>query len=81
MIKSYTKRSVSNPEKTYIGVTKDLRIRLKEHNAGRSFHTKKYRPWEIEIYVSFKDELLASKFEIYLKNGSGREFARRHFKR
>jgi tRNA U34 5-carboxymethylaminomethyl modifying GTPase MnmE/TrmE len=29
----------------YVGLTRDLRQRLRDHNEGRSQHTAKFRPW------------------------------------
>jgi putative endonuclease len=63
----------------YSGTTTDLVGRLRDHNAGRCLHTKKYKPWRIETAVAFKSRTKALAFERYLKTGSGREFARRHF--
>jgi len=72
---------VSQGNKTihYTGVTRDLDQRLLEHNRGACPHTPKHRPWRIETAVAFKSESKARAFEKYLKSGSGREFARRHF--
>jgi hypothetical protein len=42
-------------------------------------HTSKFKPWTIETAVAFRDQAKAVAFEHYLKSGSGREFARRHF--
>jgi predicted GIY-YIG superfamily endonuclease len=39
-----------------VGVTGDLRSRLKRHNAGEVSHTSKYAPWKIKTYVAFSDE-------------------------
>ena len=63
----------------YRGITRDLKARLRKHNTGSSLHTAKYRPWYIEVAVAFRSEAKARRFERYLKTGSGREFARRHF--
>ena len=63
----------------YRGVTRDLKMRIRKHNAGGCSHTSKYRPWDIEVAVAFRSERKARAFEKYLKSGSGREFARRHF--
>jgi hypothetical protein len=41
----YLLRSMPNPNQTYIGSTGDLRKRLAEHNAGKSTHTNKFKPW------------------------------------
>ena len=35
-------------------------------------------PWELVFYAGFQEEMIASKFESYLKGGSGRAFARKH---
>jgi len=42
----------------YIGLTKNIKRRLREHNSGQTFSTRKKRPWELiycEIYKSSKD--------------------------
>jgi putative endonuclease len=63
----------------YSGVTRGLRERLTRHNQGRSVQNSRDRPWRFETVVAFKSEKKAPAFEKYLKTGSGREFARRHF--
>ena len=63
----------------YTGITQDLLERLTYHNRGTCRHTAKFRPWKIETAVAFSSEAKARAFEKYLKRGSGREFARRHF--
>ncbi|MCA6118276.1 GIY-YIG nuclease family protein [Bradyrhizobium sp. WSM 1738] len=63
----------------YVGITDDLRARLAKHNAGEVSHTSKYGPWRIRTYVAFSDAALARAFEKYLKSGSGRAFAKKHF--
>lgn len=63
----------------YTGVTQNVRERLREHNRGACPHSSKHRPWRIETAIAFNSEAKARAFERYLKSGSGREFARRHF--
>lgn len=75
----YLIKSISNPEQRYVGVTEDLKERLKQHNAGYSFHTSKYKPWKLIIYFAFSSKDAAIEFEKYLKSGSGQAFANRHF--
>ena len=75
----YILKSEFAPERRYIGVTSDLTQRLAAHNSGKVSHTSKFKPWTIETAVAFCDENKATAFERYLKSGSGREFARRHF--
>lgn len=61
-----------NSRRYYIGVTQHLKERLQKHAAKR-------RPWRIENAFAFRSRDKANAFEAYLKSGSGREFARRHF--
>ena len=71
--------STSSPTQIYTGLTQDLDARFRRHNTGDVSHASKYIPWELELAIAFKDRTKASAFECYLKTGSGREFARRHF--
>ncbi len=71
--------SESDGETHYTGITHDLTARLSKHNQGACVQTSKNRPWKIEIASAFRSEAKARRFEHYLKTGSGREFARRHF--
>ncbi len=71
--------SEDEPSRHYTGTTQNLGTRLKDHNDGRCLHTAKHAPWRIETAVAFSSQAKALAFEKYLKSGSGREFARRHF--
>ena len=73
----YIIRSVGSREQEYIGATADLKRRLSDHNAGRSKHTAKFKPWELAWYCAFPDKYKALEFERYLKSHSGRAFARK----
>jgi predicted GIY-YIG superfamily endonuclease len=75
----YLLKSETHPKQPYVGATRDLRQRLKDHNEGRSPHTAKFRPWLLVAYFAFAQEEMAITFEKYLKSGSGRAFIRRHF--
>ena len=75
----YVLRSDSNPSRHYTGLTSNLEKRLKWHNAGQNVHTARDRPWTLVVAFHFADEGNARRFEKYLKSGSGREFAKRHF--
>ena len=55
------------------------RPRLVAHNAGRCTHTARYRPWTVVAAIHLAGESTALRFERYLKSGSGRAFAKRHF--
>ena len=63
----------------YVGLTADVPARLSHHNAGRCPHTSKHGPWELHVVIEFRQEATAIRFERYLKSGSGRAFAKRHF--
>ena len=75
----YLIKSISVPGQKYIGMTDDLPNRLKQHNAGYSFHTAKYKPWQLVNYFAFSSRHAAAEFEQYLKTGSGWAFANKHF--
>ena len=80
MFYTYIITSISIPTKTYIGFTSNIEERLKSHNLGKSSYTKKYRPWRLTFSAAFPDKLIAMDFEKYLKSGSGKAFASKHFK-
>jgi putative endonuclease len=75
----YILRSDADPSRHYVGITNDLRGRLEWHNAGPSGHTLHDRPWSLVVSIEFPTEPEAVCFEKYLKSGSGRAFAKRHF--
>ena len=58
----------------YKGFTKDLSIRIAQHNNGKTKSTKGYMPWKLvysEIVSTLEEVLLREK---YLKTGQGRDF-------
>ena len=61
----------------YVGMTTDLKQRLREHNQGKSSHTTKFSPWKLITYDAFTDRANAKTFEGYLKSGLGHAFARK----
>ncbi|TET35998.1 GIY-YIG nuclease family protein [Candidatus Dependentiae bacterium] len=73
----YLIRSIKYPQTIYVGYTTDIEKRLKTHNAGGSIHTKKDKPWEIVVSLSFKDMDCAKQLEKYLKTQSGRAFIKK----
>ena len=75
----YILESTKEAGRFYVGATSDLISRLKSHNAGEVTHTSKYAPWKLKNYFAFEDRARAFAFERYLKTGSGRAFARKHF--
>ena len=75
----YILRSESNPDRHYVGRTADVGNRLAWHNDEPSGYTRNHRPWSVIVSLEFPDESHAARFERYLKSGSGRAFAKRHF--
>lgn len=75
----YILRSQSDPSRHYVGLTSNVENRLEWHNAGPSGQPVQHRPWSIVVSLEFADEQTALRFERYLKSGSGRAFAKRHF--
>ena len=73
----YVIESVSVQGARYLGMTTNLKERLQEHNAGKSFHTSKFRAWKLTTYIAFTNRAKAEAFERYLKSGSGHAFARK----
>ena len=74
----YLLQSVSHSDQRYVGLTSNLKERFEAHNAGKSPHTSKFRPWRIIVAIRFDDDSKAVAFEKYLKSGSGHAFANRH---
>ena len=74
----YIIRSVSHPEKRYIGVSGDIAARLSAHNAGQNRATAAWRPWDVDVIIEFRTERQAVRFEKYLKSGAGHAFANSH---
>ena len=75
----YVLRSARDPRRYYSGLTSNVRRRLETHNSGGSRHTASLRPWQLVVAIEFSSHDSAIRFEQYLKSGSGRAFAKRHF--
>ena len=63
----------------YVGLTCDVPQRFATHNSDGSVYTAAHRPWRLVVSLEFATEQTALAFERYLKSGSGRAFAKRHF--
>lgn len=74
----YILKSSEEANRYYIGRTRDINKRLKEHNSNEcDGYSKRYAPWKLETYITFKKGLLAERFEKYLKAGSGQAFLKK----
>src|SRR3982751_103496 len=58
----------------YIGFSTNLRARLRQHQAGRSFATSYRGPWKLIYYEAYLEQADALGRERYLKSGAGRRF-------
>ena len=61
----------------YVGMCMDVKRRLREHNSGKTFSTKGYRPWMLFFVETYQTREEARKREKFLKGGSGKEFIKR----
>ena len=61
-------------KRLYVGMSRDIRKRLQEHNNREVFSTKGYCPWILVYSEAVGSRVLARKREKYLKGGSGKEF-------
>jgi putative endonuclease len=75
----YILRSDCDPSRHYVGRSSNVDERLEWHNAGPCGYTVDHRPWSVIVTLEFLDGAAAARFEKYLKSGSGRAFAKRHF--
>lgn len=64
----------------YMGYTKDLRNRLKEHNRKENFSTKNRGPWNLIYYEACLNIKDAKRREGYLKTSQGRRLLKRRLK-
>jgi putative endonuclease len=64
----------------YIGYTNDLRKRLKEHNLGKVFSTKPYKPFNLIYYEAYQNKKDALDKEKFLKSGWGKNHIKRVLK-
>jgi predicted GIY-YIG superfamily endonuclease len=75
----YVLISARDPQRHYVGLTSNVATRLAVHNSGGSLYTAQYRPWRLIVSLEFASQASALAFEQYLKTGSGRAFAKKHF--
>ncbi len=58
----------------YVGMTADIARRIQQHNDGKTFSTRPYRPFVLIYSEQAVDRQTARKRERYLKSGVGKEF-------
>jgi putative endonuclease len=75
----YRLQSIKSPQLHYTGFSGNLQQRLHDHNDSKVPTTAGKGPWQLVSAHAFAEKEKALAFEHYLKSGSGREFASRHF--
>jgi len=65
----------------YIGITKNIKKRLFEHNSGKNLSTKYRIPFRLIFSEAVKDRKIARVREKYLKSGCGREWIKQKYMR
>ena len=75
MITVYALKNQINNE-IYVGITKNLSVRLAEHNKGTNRYTKAFKPWTQFYTEEYPDYSSARKREKELKGTSGKRFLR-----
>ena len=60
--------------KRYIGITKNVNVRLKDHNRGKVRSTYKRQPLKLLYQEEYATTGEAKNRERYLKSGAGREW-------
>ena len=76
MVTVYVLRSQSSAQH-YVGITKDLRRRLEEHDQGRSRATRNRGPWNLLYTEECPDYSFARKRERFFKSGPGHAFLKK----
>ena len=64
----------------YIGSTRNLIRRVKEHNLGLNTSTKPYKPWRLIYYEASLNQNDAKRREKYFKTTQGRRLLKRRVK-
>lgn len=64
----------------YVGYTRDLGKRFREHNMGHNFSTRPFAPWDLVHYEAYRNEMDAKRREKYLKTSQGARLLKRMLK-
>jgi putative endonuclease len=75
----YVLKSLKSKE-LYIGLTKNLKKRVTEHNRRKNFSTKPYIPWQLIHYEAYRNQRDAKRREKYLKTNQGARLLKRMLK-
>ncbi len=59
----------ANFDRHYVGFTRNVVRRLRQHNSGKTMSTKPYLPWELIFLEEFDSKEEALKREKFFKTG------------
>jgi putative endonuclease len=69
----YVLKSISRPDKIYLGSTDNTERRLKDHNRGNTKSTKHFIPWELAYIEEYLTKEEARSRERQLKKWKSRK--------
>jgi len=76
----YVLRSLKDAQ-FYVGLTRDLPLRLQQHNKGLVRSTKRRTPFELVYWEGCLDESDAAQREKYLKSAWGKRYVKNRLRR
>jgi putative endonuclease len=76
----YVLRSL-NDNQFYVGLTRDLSLRVQQHNNGLVISTKKRVPFELVYWEGCLNESDAAQREKYLKSAWGKRYIKSRLRR
>ena len=62
-----------------MGITSDLKKRLRQHNSGKSSYTSKFKPWVVIYSEEYSSSAEARAREKYYKSAIGRKELKKFF--
>jgi putative endonuclease len=76
----YVLRSLKD-DQFYVGLTRDLSVRVQQHNNGLVTSTKKRAPFELVYWEGCLNESDAAQREKYLKSAWGKRYIKTRLRR
>ena len=66
--------------RSYVGMTKNIKQRLSEHNSKKNTSTKAFVPWEVVYTEEYNTQAEARIREKYLKTAGGRRWRKNNIR-
>jgi putative endonuclease len=67
-------------DRSYVGMTKNVKQRLSQHNSGMNTSTKAFVPWEVVHVEIYETQIEARDREKYLKSAAGRRWRKKNIR-